>query len=69
MPPRVRLQHPVDSKPALATGGKAVEQEDDARNANHYEHDVNSHSQFPFFLFVNTNPTINVTNARIALKT
>ena len=62
-------KHSVHSQPALAFRRETVEQEDDAWNAYQYEHNVNSHSQFPFFLFVNTNPTTNVTNARIALMT
>lgn len=52
-------EHSVHSEPLLALRRQAVEQEQDARDADYYESNVNSHNQFPFFLFVNTNPTIS----------
>ena len=61
-------EHSIHSKPVFTLRGEAVEEEDNARYANKWQHNVSSHSQFTFFLFVNTNPTINAIIATMALK-
>ena len=55
---KVSSEQTVHSQPMLPSWSEAKEQEENTRHSYYKESNVNTHSQFPFLLFVNINPAI-----------